>query len=118
MNKGKRFEARAERLLHRAGLTILERNFACKLGEIDLVCRDGQSLVFVEVRYRSNPRYASAQASVTPAKQRRLLRTAQYYLQQKGLGESQACRFDVLAFTTTHSEAKDEIEWLKNAITL
>jgi putative endonuclease len=74
--------------------------------------------VFVEVRYRSNPHFASAAASVTPAKQRRLLRTVALYLQQKGLTNQQACRLDVIAVRPGHSPSEDKIQWLKNAITL
>ena len=116
MKRGEYYERRAEQYLRDAGLSILERNFRCKLGEIDLVCQDGKSLVFVEVRFRSNPRYASAAASVTPAKQRRLVAAAQHYLLQRGLSERQPCRFDVLAFDGALSAPEDGIEWLKNAI--
>ena len=118
MDRGSQFEDRAAQLLRGAGLRVLERNFRCKLGELDLVCREGEVLVFVEVRYRSNPHFASAAASVTPAKQRRLWRTAQFYLQRHGLTDSQACRFDVIAFSGSREEAEDGIQWLKNAITM
>jgi putative endonuclease len=118
MNLGKEYEDRADRLLRSQGLEIITRNYRCKLGEIDLVCRDDNTLVFVEVRYRSNPRFASATASVTPAKARRLWATAQLYLQQRGLTEQQPCRFDVLAFDDNRSAGEDGIQWLKNAISM
>ncbi len=118
MNRGQEYEERATELLSARGLQVLTRNYRCKLGEIDLVCRDGDTLVFVEVRYRSNPRFASAAASVTPAKMRRLWATAQLYLQQRGLSDQQACRFDVLAFDDDQRHGKDGIQWLKNAISM
>ncbi len=116
MNRGTPFEVRAGKLLQSAGLRILERNFSCKLGEIDLVCRDGDTLVFVEVRSRSHPHFASAAASVTPTKQRRLVATAQRYLQLRGLSERLPCRFDVVAFDGSQCGPEDKIQWLKNAI--
>ena len=116
--KGKEYEARAARMLQRAGLTILTRNYSSRMGEIDLVCRDGTTLVFVEVRYRGNPRFASAAASIDGAKRRRLLNTAQFYLQHNHQAGKQACRIDVVAFGDAQGSGKDEIQWLKNAITL
>lgn len=115
MHRGRHFEDRAARLLRDAGLSILERNFRCKPGEIDLICRDAQTLVFVEVRYRANTRFATAAASVTRSKQQRLIRAAQVYLQRTGLANSTACRFDIVAFDGERS-GKDGIQWLKNAI--
>ena len=116
MKRGEYYERRAGEYLRAAGLAVVERNFRCKLGEIDLICREGDTVVFVEVRFRGNPRFASAAASVTPAKQRRLIAAARFYLQQRGLTERQPCRFDVLAFDGAACNAEDGIEWLKNAI--
>jgi putative endonuclease len=118
LNRGKHYEREAARFLRQAGLEILSHNFRCKLGEIDLICREAETLVFVEVRYRGNPHFASAAASVTPAKQRRLLRTVAFYLQQRGLTDRQACRLDVIALRPGHPKDEDAIQWLKNAITL
>lgn len=118
MDRGKQYEDRASRLLQAAGLNVVARNFRCKIGEIDLVCRDGTTLVFVEVRYRSTTRFGGAAASVTAAKRRRLWATAQLYLQQRGLSERQACRFDILAFDESQSAGEDGIQWLKNAFNI
>jgi putative endonuclease len=118
MNRGAVYEQGAVDLLEAAGLRVLERNFRCKLGEIDIICSRGQQLVFVEVRYRRNPRYASPAASVTAQKQRRLLRTAQWYLQQQGWSNTRPCRFDVVAITPSQSGREDEIQWLQNAFTM
>ncbi len=116
MLTGKRFEDRAARLLRRAGLTLIARNYRCKLGEIDLVCRDGNTLVFVEVRYRSPRGYACAAASVTPAKQRKLLAAAQHYLQTHRLSDQTPCRIDVVAIDAGQRAGEHEIQWIKNAI--
>ena len=64
------------------GLRLVERNFRCKGGEIDLIMQDGSTLVFVEVRKRADQRHGGAAASVTPAKQARLILAAQLYLQR------------------------------------
>lgn len=94
--------------LQQHGLSVLERNFRCKGGEIDLVMQDGAALVFVEVRRRADMRHGGAAASVTPAKQARLLRAAQFYLLRYRLPPP--CRFDVIAIDG------GQLRWLKNAI--
>ncbi|MEP5764455.1 MAG: YraN family protein [Halieaceae bacterium] len=118
MNKGQVYEDQAAQMLLGAGLEILERNYRCKLGEIDLICSDGKALVFVEVRFRRQQHYASAAASVTHAKQRRLWRTAQLYLQRRGWSDKRPCRFDVIAISAGQPGQEDGIQWLKNAITM
>jgi putative endonuclease len=118
MSTGEHYERRAAGLLEKAGLVVLERNFRCKTGEIDIICSDGPSLVFVEVRYRQNPRFASAAASVTRAKQRKLIRTAQFYLQRRGWLNHRPCRFDVVAFSSARDQRADGIQWLKSAFTM
>lgn len=90
------------------GLTLLQRNFRCKGGEIDLVMQDGAALVFVEVRLRANLRHGGAAASVTRSKQARLIIAAQIYLQRYRMPP--ACRFDVIAIDGA------KLEWLRNAI--
>jgi len=94
--------------LQQQGLLLAERNFRCKGGEIDLIMQDGASLVFVEVRQRADTRHGGAAASVTPAKQARLLRAAQVFLQR--YRALPACRFDVIAIDG------GQLAWLKNAI--
>jgi putative endonuclease len=101
-------EDAALKYLTRQGLKLVERNFSCKGGELDLIMQDGKSLVFVEVRRRSGQTHGGAGASVTRSKQRRLIIAAQTYLQR--FSTPPACRFDVLAFEG------DNMQWLKNAI--
>lgn len=90
------------------GLTLLQRNFRCKGGEIDLVMQDGAALVFVEVRRRANLRHGGAAASITRSKQARLIIAAQLYLQRYRMPP--ACRFDVIAIDG------ERLAWLRNAI--
>lgn len=86
------------------------RNYWCKLGEIDLIMRHHNTLVFVEVRYRNNASFGGAAASVTPAKQQKLRRAALCYLQAHQLNESQqSCRFDLIACEG------EQLHWIENA---
>jgi putative endonuclease len=106
--EGQAGEDAALAYLLQRGLTLVTRNFRCKAGEIDLVMREHASLVFVEVRKRASADYGGAAASITPAKQRRLLRAAQVYLLR--YKTPPACRFDVVAIDGA------QLSWLKNAI--
>lgn len=101
-------EDRALAYLQQQGLKLVERNFLCKVGELDLVMRDGAHLVFVEVRERNNPLYGGAAASISPAKRRRIVRAARFYLMR--FAKMPACRIDVVAIDG------GRINWLRNAI--
>jgi putative endonuclease len=107
--RGEAAENLAAAFLQRAGLTLIERNYRCRFGEIDVIAREGATLVFVEVRMRSSERFGGAAASITGVKQQKLLRTARHYL--AGIARAPQCRFDAMLINgNTH-----EIEWLKNA---
>jgi putative endonuclease len=106
--QGRAWEDAALAYLEGRGLVLVEANFQCKLGEIDLILRDGASLVFVEVRQRAAGAPVSAAASITPAKIRRIVRAAQFYLLQ--FPRLPPCRIDVIAIDGNH------IEWIRNAI--
>ncbi|MGH1361493.1 MAG: YraN family protein [Burkholderiaceae bacterium] len=108
--RGAAGEDQALAAMQAAGLVLIERNSASRLGEIDLIMQDQQTIVFVEVRVRSSMAFGGAAASVTPAKQRRVQRHAQAWL-KKSFGDSPwpACRFDVFAL-----EAGQE-NWIRNA---
>lgn len=111
---GDGYETRAADWLCQRGLTVLARNFRTRAGEIDIVARDGASLVFVEVRARSHPRFAGAAASVTRRKQRRIVRAAQSYLQRHPGLAALPCRFDVIAFEPG-SDPGAPPRWLRGA---
>ncbi|HQN65500.1 MAG TPA: YraN family protein [Methylophilus sp.] len=108
-NAGLDAEHIAATFLQSKGLKLIAQNYHCRFGEIDLVMQDGKTLVFVEVRMRSNARFGSAASSITPQKQQKLILTAQHYLQQHG---EQPCRFDAIAMTAAQPE---QIEWICNA---
>jgi putative endonuclease len=93
------------------GLILVERNFLCKCGEIDLIMTTANTTVFVEVRYRNSARYGSAAESVDWRKQKKLLATAAFYLQRHPEAAKGACRFDVVAL----SAQKQQIDWIPNA---
>ncbi|TAN08408.1 MAG: YraN family protein [Rhodanobacteraceae bacterium] len=95
---GAHFEQLALEHLQRAGLQLLERNFRTRFGELDLILRDANTLVFAEVRYRRDPRFGGSAASVGAAKRARLARTARGFLQLHPQLASLPCRFDVVAF--------------------
>ena len=105
-------EQQARRYLERAGLSFVAANWRAQFhkqaGELDLVMRDGQTLVFVEVRMRTSRDFGGAAASVTWAKQARLIRAAQAYLMQVR-GPLPPARFDVVAIEA------EGINWIRNA---
>ena len=85
------------RHLQQQGLTLVTRNFRCKVGEIDLVMQQGDTIVFVEVRYRKSDRYGSAAESVDFRKQRKLINTALFFMQKYDPRLQRPYRFDVVA---------------------
>jgi putative endonuclease len=103
--------------LAEAGCKIIEKNFICTFGEIDLIMRDKDYLVFVEVRYRGKEDFGSGAETVSTTKQRKIIRSAQRYLQQKKISQEVFCRFDVIS-VTLNSEKKLELDWIKNAFQL
>ncbi|MCG2585178.1 YraN family protein [Massilia sp. TS11] len=106
--QGQHWEEAAARFLRQHGLELVATNVRNPLGEIDLIMRDGPCLVFVEVRQRESARFGGAAASITPAKQARLLRAAEAYLCR--LAEEPPCRFDAILIEG------GRIEWLKNML--
>ena len=108
-------EERAEVYLQQQGLRSWIKNYRCKTGEIDLIMREGDTLVFVEVRLRTNKFFSSAAESVNYAKQQKLLRTAQRFLQERQLLDKHPCRFDIIAINHQHNGG---IEWIRNAFGL
>jgi putative endonuclease len=104
---GAEAERRAAEYLVRQGLTLVERNFRCRGGEIDLVMRHGEVLVFVEVRARARAEFGGAAASITVAKQGRVILAARHYLMRHEIDAP--CRFDALLLDA------GRIEWIRNA---
>ena len=94
---GNQYEALAAEYLQKEGYDIIERNFHCRQGEIDLIARDGNTLVFVEVKYRKDLTAGEPAEAVDARKQARILRTARYYMTRYHISEDTPCRFDVVA---------------------
>ncbi|MCW8901366.1 MAG: YraN family protein, partial [Gammaproteobacteria bacterium] len=96
----------------------LKRNYHCRFGEIDLIMQDGDSLVFVEVRYRRNNHFGSGAETVTASKQSKLVKTASAYLQQHAKLNQYPARFDVVSITGAVEKSNIhniEFDWIKNA---
>lgn len=94
--------------MKKQGLQIVDKNFRCRSGEIDLIARDHEYLVFVEVKYRSSRSSGYASEAVNSMKQRRISRAARFFLLRYGYGEP-PCRFDVVAIDG------QKIQWIQNA---
>ncbi len=112
MNKrqiGGGYEKAAADFLIENGYVILEMNFRCKIGEIDIVAMDGNTLAFIEVKYRKDERYGGPFSAVNLKKQKTISKVALYYIMTHGLGEATPCRFDVVGILPNH------IELIKNA---
>jgi putative endonuclease len=115
MRTGKNGEELAADYLVEAGYKIVECNYRCAFGEIDIVAEEGQTLVFVEVKSRRSEAYGSPQTAVGREKQRKLSRIALHYLQEKRLGNRPA-RFDVVAVKLLPSGSR--VELIRNAFDL
>jgi len=107
--RGKLAETLAADYLRSRGLRLLERNYRCRLGEIDLIMADGPALVFVEVRLRRSAEFGGAAASITRAKRQRILLAARHYLSGRTEGP---CRFDAILLDAPDP---NRIEWIKDA---
>jgi putative endonuclease len=111
---GDRSERSAARHLQSLGYKILTRNFSCRLGELDIVARDGDTLVFVEVRSTQRDDTQRPALSVDPAKQKRLTRLALHYLQKHKL-LNHAARFDVICIAWPAGQKTPTLDHFKNA---
>lgn len=109
LQAGEAAEALACRYLERQGLVLIERNYRCRAGEVDLIMRDGECLVFVEVRSRRHSGYATPAETITRAKQRRVCRAAAYYLLTHRYNAP--CRFDVIAIL----QQQQQLDWIRGA---
>lgn len=115
--QGNTFEEKAVRLLLSRGLQIVQRNYSARTGEIDIIALEGSQLVFVEVRARSNQRFGGAANSIDPRKQKRIILTAQHYLQRHKECHRRSCRFDVITFEPPQSGRSRPVHWFRSAFT-
>lgn len=110
---GQQAEEIAYAHLRKQGLKLIQRNYRCKEGEIDLIMQECQTLVFVEVRYRSDEQYGGSIESINWQKQQRIIKTAQRYLQTHPQAQYQVCRFDVVLLASNN-----KITWITDAFRL
>jgi len=110
---GARYEDIALAYLERAGLALIARNYHCRYGELDLVMRERDVVVFVEVRYRGASRFGDGVDSVGAAKRAKLVRAASAFLAEHPRLAGAACRFDVLAIGG--GEDAPSMDWRQNA---
>jgi putative endonuclease len=112
--RGAAAEEIAAAYLANRGLALLARNLRCKAGEIDLLCRDGEVLVVVEVRQRSRSDYGGALASITRQKRRKIIRAARYLLSTAPQWRHRRLRFDVVGVQGLPDRTY-ELQWIKDA---
>lgn len=111
---GSYWEQQAKAFLEKKGLTTLASNYYSRFGEIDLIMKDGNTFVFVEVKYRKSNQFGGAISTISTKKQLNLTKTATIYLQQEQLNAyNTACRFDIVAIDG--EQHAPTINWLKNA---
>ena len=106
---GSHYETLAIKYLEDNGLTITQRNYRCKLGEIDLIGEDREYLVFIEVKYRTTSNIGYSVEAVNYKKQRIISKCASYYCMVNDIDQMKSIRFDVVIFDG------NEFEWIKNA---
>lgn len=115
---GSRYEKRAAAFLERQGLTIVERNYRCRAGEIDIIARDGETCVFCEVKYRRTLAGGDPAEAVDWRKQRKICLAASWYLRERRIAQDVPCRFDVVALWGEmggNGEEKTKIRWIPDA---
>jgi len=110
---GARFEKSAESFLRAQGIEPLQRNYRCRAGEIDLIMIDGDTIVFVEVRYRASTNFGDPLETITRAKQRKIARAASDFLAREPRYRNHPCRFDAIGITGAGRNV--EYNWIKDA---
>jgi len=112
---GQTAENHAREYLERYGLRLVAQNWQCRRGELDLIMLDGNSLVFIEVRYRQHKAWGGALESVDGRKRAKLILAAQQFLQSESQWSKSACRFDVVAIEPAAIGQPLKLNWVKNA---
>lgn len=107
LQRGDQAEQQALDYLRKHGLQLVDRNYRCKSGELDLIMKDEHTLVVVEVRFRASAKYGGAVESITSKKQSRIIAATQHYLMTNKINS--AIRFDVVAISG------ERIDWIPNA---
>ncbi len=114
LRKGLRFEDRARNYLLERGLQLIQSNYHCRFGEIDLIMLDRDSVCFIEVKFRRSLAFGGAAASIPHSKQRKIVRTALFYLAAHKRLARHALRFDALLIQQ-QATGNNDFNWIKNA---
>ncbi len=114
IRKGLRYEDQARRYLEVQGLRLIDRNFSSRFGEIDLIMFDRDLVCFVEVKYRDSYSRGGAAYSIPPAKQRKLVKTALFYLSRHRQYANRGMRFDAFLIQR-QTDGSEKLDWIKNA---
>ena len=114
LRKGLRFEDQARDYLLAHGLLLLESNYRCRCGEIDLIMQEGETVCFIEVKYRKSLNFGGAADSIPLSKQRKIIKTTLFYLAAHKRLATQALRFDALLIQR-QADGYNHINWIKNA---
>lgn len=112
--KGLRYEDQAREYLQSRGLRLLTQNFSSRCGEIDLIMRDQDTICFIEVKFRKSMAYGGAASSIPISKQRKIIKTALFYIAGRRQLASRPLRFDALLIQR-QIDGRDQIEWIQNA---
>jgi putative endonuclease len=114
---GSKGEKLAAKFLKRKGYRIVHRNYRCRLGEIDIIAKQDDTIIFVEVRTKQTDEFGAPQYSITAAKKGHISKVALWYIKENKL-INQSCRFDVVAITFSENSRKPDIEHIENAFQL
>jgi len=114
--KGQYAENLALNYLQKKGLIQLQKNFSCRHGEIDLIMRDNEFIVFIEVRYRNKTQFGHPLETINYAKQKKIIKTIHYFLIKNPQYNQLACRIDAVAIHSQCQSSGDHIDWIQNAI--
>lgn len=114
-SKGQHYESLASDYLKEQGLKLLNRNFQCRFGEIDLIMMQREVLCFIEVKYRTSMGYGGAASAIPAQKQKKIVKTAQIYIAENDRLKQHAMRFDALLMQQQKGDQNISIDWIQNA---
>lgn len=112
--KGARYESQAAHYLGKQGLVLLQQNFRCRFGEIDLIMQDQDCICFIEVKFRKSLGFDGAIAAIPPSKQRKIIHTARFFIARQPQLADSAFRFDAFLIQQ-QADGSKQIEWIKSA---
>lgn len=112
--KGLHYESQARKFLEQRGLKLLAENYHCRFGEIDLVMLQQEALCFIEVKFRKSQAYGGAISAIPPQKQRKIVKTALFFVAERKDMAQRAMRFDALIIQQ-QSTGESDINWIQNA---